>query len=672
VGFLLPIAILPLLTSLGGTSIVVAGQKVDVGRPVVLWNEAEGFNGYARSCVERAYVNKSVCCARSFRRYSQRRGLKARDRASLQRVVTQLVLHFDGCVNSRSCFYSMHDTPRPDGGCGLSAHFMIDADGTIYQTLDVLESAWHAEQSNSSSIGIEICNRGDASRNELDRLPSDYRGRPVKDVVINGRTFHAFDFRPEQYESVIALARTVVRLFPEVKPVIPERDGKPLLETLARPLAFHGIVGHLHVDKQRRKWDPGAFDWQRLLRALHGFSLPVTVGTTAELPESQLALQRLLRTLSRNSEEHTHGHFPMGPHRLWHSGAHLRGNPDEPVFAPVRGRLMAARVAETRTSGASSSSAFVLMRHDLATADGPITFYSLLHHLAVGAIDGTSSVPWIRELVAAGSAGSVAELRAGHIVLLDRPVEAGDVVGRVGSVSRGAETGDEVHFEIFAPRRLVGAVGRPFRYLEAAADGPFVRRRGIVETIDADRNADITADELRAFFRNPDQQLGRETLRRLAVRHVHEWSSANRFEEFSRARELGRLSPAERRTLYDAAIAPYVFLTEAVAAHTGLPDSGTVYSYQPLTFLVALAAGTANVEVHWPARAPLSDADLEDTGPLPGTPAGTGPGDLLSDWTRAPPREDEVSAAFGPAVHSETITRKRADIPLIVLPRAGD
>jgi hypothetical protein len=50
-----------------------------------------------------------------------------------------------------------------------------------------------------------------------------------------------------------------------MKPVIPERDGQPLLQTLAHPLDFHGIVGHLHVDLQKQKWDPGALDWNRLV-----------------------------------------------------------------------------------------------------------------------------------------------------------------------------------------------------------------------------------------------------------------------------------------------------------------------------------------------------------------------------------------------------------------------
>ena len=43
---------------------------------------------------------------------------------------------------------------------GLSAHFLLDLDGTIYQTLDLRERAYHAGASNSRSIGIEIANVG--------------------------------------------------------------------------------------------------------------------------------------------------------------------------------------------------------------------------------------------------------------------------------------------------------------------------------------------------------------------------------------------------------------------------------------------------------------------------------------------------------------------------------
>jgi N-acetyl-anhydromuramyl-L-alanine amidase AmpD len=651
--FPFPAAALHLVLT-AGTSIIVAGQPVDVGRPVVLWNEAEGFDGYAQMCVERQYMSQSPCCAHPFKRYAERKGMKHRDLAALKQQVTQLVLHLDGCVNSRSCFYSMHDTPRPDGGCGLSAHFMVDADGTIYQTLDLLESAWHAEQSNSYSVGVEICNRGDAGRNELDRLPAEYRSRPVKDVTINGHVIHAFDFRPEQYESVIALARAVVRLLPQVRPVVPERDGRPLLETLPDPLAFHGIVGHLHVDKQRHKWDPGAFDWDRLLKSLHGYHLPITVETFAGLPEDKAGLQRALHALLRNSEERAHGHFPVGPGRLWHSGIHLRGHAGEPVFAPVRGRLVAARVSD-----GSDAASFVLLRHDLTTPDGPVTFFTLLHNLAPTPVDARASVPWVRELVSAGPSPELAALRAGGIALLDRPVEAGDVVGRLGAPGRPTESRDEVHFEVFSAAKLPGALGHAFRYLEAAADGPFVRRGAIVGLVDGNRDGEITPDELAAFFRNPEALLQRETLRHLAVRHVHEWSDAIGEAGFSEARETAALSEASRHAAFGAALGPYVFLTRAVAAHAGLPPTAAVYSYHPVTFLTTLAARAAGVELRWPARAPVEDRDLAPH------PAGAA---ALAAWTHEPTSDTGFASAFGPAVHTEAITRRRGDIPLIVLP----
>ena len=72
----------------------------------------------------------------------------------LQQVVDQFVIHFDVCGTSRRCFEVLQDKR------GLSVHFMLDIDGTIYQTLDVKEAAWHATIANGRSIGIEIANIG--------------------------------------------------------------------------------------------------------------------------------------------------------------------------------------------------------------------------------------------------------------------------------------------------------------------------------------------------------------------------------------------------------------------------------------------------------------------------------------------------------------------------------
>jgi hypothetical protein len=59
---------------------------------------------------------------------------------------------------------------------------MLDLDGTIYQTLDLKERAWHATISNSRSIGIEIANMGGYRKEEGSPLEHWY----TKDA--NGRT----------------------------------------------------------------------------------------------------------------------------------------------------------------------------------------------------------------------------------------------------------------------------------------------------------------------------------------------------------------------------------------------------------------------------------------------------------------------------------------------------
>jgi hypothetical protein len=204
-----------------------------VGRPVVLWSDPQGFDAYQTRCIDQS----GGCCDGESKRYGVRKDVTRRGLDELQQVVSQFVLHFDGCVNSRSCFKSMHNRPRPAGsnGCGLSAHFMIDADGTIYQTLDLVERAYHAEEANSGSVGVEICNRGRVDRSEWPRLPPEYRTRPTRIVVVNGERHEAYDFRPEQYDSIVALTRTLLRVFPRIKPVVPEKDGQVLMETLPDP-----------------------------------------------------------------------------------------------------------------------------------------------------------------------------------------------------------------------------------------------------------------------------------------------------------------------------------------------------------------------------------------------------------------------------------------------------
>jgi N-acetyl-anhydromuramyl-L-alanine amidase AmpD len=631
-----------------GTAIMVAGQPVDLGRTVVLWSDEQGFDGYDLRCIDQS----GGCCDVDWARYGARRGLAHRTLADLQGVVSQFVLHFDGCVNSRSCFKSMHNRVRPGGGCGLSAHFMIDSDGTIYQTLDLAERAFHAEQENSISVGVEICNRGRYQPSEMSRLPAEYRTRPRRQVVINGTAHDAYDFRPEQYESLVSLSRALLRIFPKMKPIIPERDGQPLLETLAQPLDFHGIVGHLHVDLQKQKWDPGALDWNRVVRALRGFSFPIQIRAFSEVPRTRDELLAARKAGFFASEERVTGFFPLAPARLWHSGVHLRGLRGSPVLAPARGRIVAARQAEEN----GRSTAFVLMRHEVELDGRLLTFFSLLFHLSLPSLSDDVPIPWMRTLMQPERAAQRVALESGAIVLLDERVEAGDRVGVLGSVNRGPEQGPELHFEIFTADKPPPALGKSFHYLNAAADGPIVRRAALVSLADRNNDSQIDADELRRLFHGNEID-PRQALRRLVILHRHEWGSRTTPAEFMGLRELSGISEADRRRIYAAAIEPYIFWTDALAAHAGLPASQIIYSYNPITFLVVLAAQAAHVEIPWP-RDSISDGAIEPR-QLVHVP--------VDDWTK-PPASVAQELQLPPLVGVDLAPKRKDQIPLIELP----
>jgi N-acetyl-anhydromuramyl-L-alanine amidase AmpD len=215
-----------------------------------------------------------------------------RDLGELAQHVDQLVLHFDACGTSRACFRTLRDR-------ALSVHFLLDLDGTIYQTLDLREQAYHATKANARSIGIEIANLGAYPPQDHPLLdewyPHDAGGpfivlparlgdgglripgfvaRPARAELVKGRVqgqeLVQYDFTREQYDSLVELTIALCRAFPGIVPDAP-RDASGAVSTSALGddefASFHGILGHCHV--QKNKNDPGpAFDWERFLAAV--------------------------------------------------------------------------------------------------------------------------------------------------------------------------------------------------------------------------------------------------------------------------------------------------------------------------------------------------------------------------------------------------------------------
>ncbi len=295
-----------------GDEIVVAGQMFHTGTPVITWMDPDGFDAYrverrfsplAESSWEKTQQKtKEITTPNRYsirsavltpRQVEQFRG-GSWDLATLQRVVDQFVIHYDECGISKVCFDVLHDHR------GLSVHFMLDIDGTIYQTLDLKERARHATTSNDRSIGIEIANMGayapegksaltdwyakDASGKTYIKVPQsietkwihtpEFTGYPVRSEpvvgMIQGHLLKQYDYTPQQYQALIRLTATLCKIFPNLTCDYPhDSQGNLIDHKLADSELknYHGIMGHYHV--QTNKIDPGpAFNWPNFISAV--------------------------------------------------------------------------------------------------------------------------------------------------------------------------------------------------------------------------------------------------------------------------------------------------------------------------------------------------------------------------------------------------------------------
>ena len=138
-------------------------------------------------------------------------------------TVDMVVLHYTGMETAAAALNRMCDAAAE-----VSAHYMIDEDGTVYRLVPEDRRAWHAGVScwqgatniNDRSIGIEI--------------------------VSPGHEFGYRQFPDEQMAAVEQLLSDIV-----------SRHG----------IARHRIVGHSDIAPSRKQ-DPGElFDWQRLAAA---------------------------------------------------------------------------------------------------------------------------------------------------------------------------------------------------------------------------------------------------------------------------------------------------------------------------------------------------------------------------------------------------------------------
>jgi hypothetical protein len=298
------------LNKRAGDEIVVAGQLFHTGTRVVTWMDPGGYDAYRVERRFAPYEQSSWAKTQEAKvdfKDPNRYGLRFQklspteiervrgggwDLPLLQRTVDQFVIHFDVCGIAKQCFNILHDHR------GLSVHFMLDIDGTIYQTLDLKERAYHATTSNHRSVGIEIANMGaygpadtkvldawyarDAKGRTIITVPqqlgdphvrsigfvgSPARPEPVRGTI-QGQDLVQYDLTPQQYKALVKLTAALHRVFPKIRLDYPRgTDGKVLPHKLPddQLAAYEGVLGHYHI--QTNKVDPGpAFDWDKVIK----------------------------------------------------------------------------------------------------------------------------------------------------------------------------------------------------------------------------------------------------------------------------------------------------------------------------------------------------------------------------------------------------------------------
>ena len=171
------------------------------------------------------------------------------------RPIDMVVIHYTGMRSAKAAVARLCD---PEAG--VSAHYVIDEDGSVIRLVDEANRAWHAGQAwwrgetdiNARSVGVELVNPG-----------------------------HEFGYRA----------------FPEAQMRALEGLAHAILGR--HPIAARNVVGHADV-APRRKRDPGElFDWQRLAGVGVGLWPVAATPATAD-PE---ALRAMLAEVGYETED---------------------------------------------------------------------------------------------------------------------------------------------------------------------------------------------------------------------------------------------------------------------------------------------------------------------------------------------------------------------------------
>lgn len=207
--------------------IIIGGEYFPVNADVLYWNDHDGLNGYdmhtEKFCEDDRKKGTKTKVIKG-RRYTKTIG----DLGKRINKVRGFVIHHTGGFTAKQCFQTLHNRRK------LSAQFIIEDNGIVFQTLDALEIAWHAGKANKFYCGAECVLYPDAQSN-----PDAYRPQRQEKLGV------ASHDTMEQY--IQGKKRTVFKM-PEVQ-----------VNALAEVVAAYWVARYKHTKSKMldltRYWD---------------------------------------------------------------------------------------------------------------------------------------------------------------------------------------------------------------------------------------------------------------------------------------------------------------------------------------------------------------------------------------------------------------------------------
>ena len=181
-----------------------------------------------------------------------------------KRSIRLFVNHWDVCLDSTRCNDVLNKR-------GISVHFLIDNDGTIFQTLDMQHGAWHGSSGrvNRASVGVEIANAYYPKYQNWYKKRG-FGERPiVKDAFVHGQKLDDFmGFYDIQIKAAQALWKAIESCS-DVEYQTPLDANGNTSTTYVQDVVygkFAGIVSHYHCSK--KKIDCAGMDIKKLIEEI--------------------------------------------------------------------------------------------------------------------------------------------------------------------------------------------------------------------------------------------------------------------------------------------------------------------------------------------------------------------------------------------------------------------